>query len=223
MKLNNVTLVCIDTKNVLFATGALIRSRAKVEFESTKFFTMTGERHAKKLNESGIEVINIPEIKNKADYSRFCLVELNKYITSDYCLTVQHDGYIIDETAWTDEFLNYDYIGAPWPASWGYKNRVGNGGFCLKSKRFLEACYDTFKDFDFGVNIDRKPEDISVNEDFLICNLYYDHFTNLGIKYADVELASRFSVEHAIPEMKEVTFGFHDKHTLKTRLLRRSN
>ena len=219
--MKNITLVCIDTKNLLGATSALIRSKKDIEFGAVKFFTQTSDLHIKTLAENGVETIQIPLIKNKADYSKFCLVDLNQYIDTEFCLTIQHDGYIIDPTAWTDEFLNFDYIGAPWPPSWGYKNRVGNGGFCLKSKKFLQACYDTFKDFDFGVNIDRNPQDISVNEDFLSCNLYYDHFTNLGIKYADPELASRFSVEHPVPEMKEITFGFHDKHTLRTRTLRK--
>ena len=200
MKLNNTTLVCVDTKNILSAVCATIQSKRRVEFGSVKFFTHAGDHLTKALVECQVEVIQIPVIKNKDDYSRFCLVELNKYINTEFCLTIQHDGYIIDESAWTDEFLDCDYIGAPWPPQWNYRNRVGNGGFCLKSKKFLQACYDTFHDFDFGVDIGRSPQDVSVNEDFLSCNIYYDHFTNLGIKYADPELASRFSVEHPVPE-----------------------
>ena len=33
-------------------------------------------------------------------------------------------------------FFDYDYIGAPWPNN--FVNRVGNGGFSLRSKKFLE-------------------------------------------------------------------------------------
>lgn len=40
--------------------------------------------------------------------------ELNKYIETDYVLIVQYDGFILNPKAWMDEFLEYDYIGAPW-------------------------------------------------------------------------------------------------------------
>ena len=34
--------------------------------------------------------------------------------TSHY-LSIQADGWVLDASRWTDEFLEYDYIGAPWP------------------------------------------------------------------------------------------------------------
>ena len=30
-------------------------------------------------------------------------------------LIVQDDGFIINKNLWDEEFLSYDYIGAPWP------------------------------------------------------------------------------------------------------------
>jgi hypothetical protein len=68
----------------------------------------------------------------------FVLHELHHYIDSDFVLLVEWDGYIINPTAWTNEFLNFDYIGAVW----GHHKdgfRVGNGGFSLRSRKLLLA------------------------------------------------------------------------------------
>ena len=35
---------------------------------------------------------------------------LDHLYVQDFCITVQYDGFIIDPN-WTDEFLDYDYIG----------------------------------------------------------------------------------------------------------------
>lgn len=209
----SISICCIDTKNKIEALIALDKSIENIKFNKYYFFTDDLEdikvNRFKNLSSGNLEVFLIPKITNKADYSKFCLVDLNKYISTDFCLTIQHDGYIINPESWTDKFLDFDYIGAPWPTSWGYKNRIGNGGFCLKSKKFLEISHKTFKDFNFNTGLDRSVYDISVNEDFLSCNLYYDEMIANGIKFADVETASAFSIEHPILEMKEKPLGFH--------------
>lgn len=214
IKINNCTLICIDTKNKIEALMALDKSIKDISFKKYYFFTDNIYNikisRFKNLSRVNLEIFNISEIKSKSEYSKFCLVDLNKYITTDFCLTIQHDGYIVNPECWTDEFLNFDYIGAPWPINWGYKNRIGNGGFCLKSKKFLKECDEIFSNFDFKLDTVRDKYDISINEDFLACNTYYDEMLHRGIKFADVQTASLFSIEHPIPEMKNKTFGFHD-------------
>jgi hypothetical protein len=213
-----ISICCIDTKNKIEAINALNKSIENIKFDKYYFFTDDLEdikvNRFKNLSSINLEVFFIPKITNKADYSKFCLVDLNKYISTDFCLTIQHDGYIINPESWTDKFLDFDYIGAPWPTSWGYKNRIGNGGFCLKSKKFLEISYKIFKDFNFNTGLDRSVYDISVNEDFLSCNLYHDEMIANGIKFADIETASFFSIEHPILETKEKPFGFHGYFTI---------
>ncbi|MFM6811478.1 MAG: DUF5672 family protein, partial [Dolichospermum sp.] len=107
--------------------------------------------------------------------------ELNSFIETEFCLVTQGDGFIINPQFWSEEFLNYDYIGAPWRKqshlvnSQGQtvnildlnKNRVGNGGFSLRSKRLLELCSEL--DFD---NIQTS----SLSEDLIICYYFYDWF-----------------------------------------------
>jgi hypothetical protein len=209
-----ISICCIDTKNKIEALIALDKSIENIKFDKYYFFTNGIDdikiSRFKNLSKVNLEIFYIPEIRNKSEYSKFCLVNLNDYISTDFCLTIQHDGYIINPEYWTDKFLDFDYIGAPWPSNWGYKNRVGNGGFCLKSKKFLETSYQIFKDFDFETDLGRSIYDISVNEDFLTSNVYYEEMISKGIKFADVETASIFSIEHPIIEMKDKTFGFHD-------------
>ena len=202
----DITIVCVDTKNHIQALRAIHESLDKFPCANVKFFTNGFNKSI-----SGVDIININDIKNKSDYSRFMIMELSKYIDTKYCLTIQHDGYIIDEGMWSEQYLQYDYIGAPWPIEWGYKNRVGNGGFSLRSKNFMDFCAKELKGFHFKVDYNLPKQDISTNEDFLICNLLYDKITEAGFKYAPVEIAASFSVEHPIPEMKTSSFGFHDK------------
>jgi hypothetical protein len=214
MIIKNTTICCIDTKNKIEALIALDKSIKDISFDKYYFFTDSIEKinisRFKNLSKINLEIFYIPVITSKSEYSKFCLVDLNRYISTDFCLTIQHDGYIINPECWRVEFLKFDYIGAPWPPNWGYKNRIGNGGFCLKSKKFLQLCDNIFSNFDFRLDIVRDKYDISINEDFLSCNIYYEEFLERGIKYADPETASYFSVEHPVPEIKEKTFGFHD-------------
>jgi hypothetical protein len=199
IELNNVTLVCIDTKNKNESLSIMKKMSRLIKFNKSLYFTNGIPK------QDDVEIVEIPDIngiRGPGSYSHFCVKELGKYITTDFCLVVQHDGFILNPEVWTDEFLQYDYIGAAWPGGY-YVNRVGNGGFSLRSKKFLDACLDIFKN-----------EDIMENEDLLICVLRYEDFIAKGIRYAPVELAVKFSIEDLIPEITTMhTFGFHGTST----------
>lgn len=200
IELKNITLACIDTKNRLESLSVMKKMSRLIKFGKSLYFT----NNIPKQDE--IEIVEIPDIKGvrgPGSYSNFCIKELGKYITTDFCLVIQHDGFILNPELWTDDFLKYDYIGAAWPNGGNYINRVGNGGFSLRSKKLLDACLDIFKD-----------EDIMDNEDLLVCVLRYDDFIKRGITYAPIELAVKFSIEDLIPEITTMrTFGFHGTST----------
>ncbi len=206
----DTTIVCIDTKNKIEALMAMDKSIKNMKFKSYKFFTDNLDNIKISMFENlfkvNLEIIYIPKIKNKFEYSKFCLVNLNDYISTDFCLIVQYDGYVINPECWTDKFFSFDYIGAPWPNT-EFKNRVGNGGFSLRSKKFLEVCSNLFKDYP-EIPIKYNHPDY-LHEDFLACNAYYDEMIERGIKFADIKIASKFSVEHPFVEMENETFGFH--------------
>ena len=131
---------------------------------------------------------------NRSGFCESFIQQVNRYITGDFCLNVQHDSTIIDPEKWDDDFLKYDYIGAPWPMNiiqasdmvagriQDIPNVVGNGGFSLRTRAFVEESAK--------LGWEHK------NEDLNICVFNYDKMTSAGIKFAPPELAVKFSIEH---------------------------
>ena len=139
-------------------------------------------------------------------------------VTTSHALVVQWDGWVTDPAAWDPAFLEWDYIGAPWPGLGaagggvpgdGVANgaetgdmeaggmEVGNGGFSLRSRRLLDVLA--------GPGFVPAP---GVAEDVLICRtwrrtLEREH----GIRFAPPAVAARFAYERVPPPGP--TFGFH--------------
>jgi hypothetical protein len=140
------------------------------------------------------------------------LDDLKKMIQTEHVLVVQDDGFILNPAAWDDNFLVFDYIGAPWPPTLTIEppgmelkleNRVGNGGFSLRSRRLLEAC---------SFNTLFRPEYDLMMEDLLIGHFNYQQLVGKGIRFADLSVASRFSGETPDEDGKlelDNVFGFH--------------
>lgn len=189
-RLPNVTLVCIDCVQYGKAIESIRKSRMEIEPARTIFFTdihLTDE----------FEVIQIPTISSKDQYSDFVVKKLAQYIKTSHVLIIQADGYVLDGSAWSDEFLKYDYIGAPWLYRDG--RNVGNGGFSLRSAKLQTIlAEDDFIEFIW-------PEDEA------ICRLYRPYLERkYGIVFAPEELAAGFAYELQIPQVS--TFGFHGNH-----------
>ena len=134
-------------------------------------------------------------------------------------LMIHPDGFVINPQSWTDEFLNFDYIGAPWPLKndafvdpFGNHQRVGNGGFTLRSRKVLEtpSKYEVPFEVNTG-NFYKHMNAGAYNEDGNICVHNKHIFEKNGCKFAPVELAALFSHEIPTPETRLVKkpFGFH--------------
>ncbi len=186
LELPNVTLVALTDLDFQETEKALEKSQEGIVFGDVKYLT--------------------PHLGSSDGYSRYVLYELTKHIDTPYALVIQYDGYVTNPDMWTDEFLEYDYIGAPWPKNTHYtprgaEVRVGNGGFSLRSKRLLDAFNELKLPFtDNGTGF--------FHEDGQICNYYRKTLEDYGIKYAPVELAAQFSTELQVPETRE-SFGKH--------------
>jgi len=170
LDLPNITLCCID--NLGRGAGAI--------------------KHCTDVANFGKVLLLEPDIHSKEEYSKFVLRSLPDYIETPFVMICQHDGYIVKPESWSDEFLQYDYIGAPW---WfNHDNNVGNGGFSLRSRAMLEACKQIYP---------YHPEDDMIRE-------WRDELVKQGIRFAPEELASRFSWEHnGKYEHYNNSFGFH--------------
>jgi len=199
LHLDNVDLIIIDCVNVVQATETIKICTDEIQFGNVYLFT-----HEKIEVENSINIIEINKIDTIEKYSDFCL-SLKNYLSNDYVLLIQNDGFIINPGLWNDDFLNYDYIGAPWNLTFAPGQRVGNGGFSLRSKKFLE----------FSAQFTSTD---GIPEDNFLCLYNYDSAIENGIKFAPTELASKFAHEYHNPykwyfEPSE-HFGFHGKENV---------
>lgn len=194
MKLNlkDITLVCIDTVDPLRTVPAFEHTLNLCSFPFVKLFTNTNSYPVK-----GVEIVFCNNIRSFDDYSRFCVRDLAACVDTPFCLIIQYDGYVINPSAWTDDFFNYDYIGAVWHH---INNNVGNGGFSLRSKKLLHTGTE--------LNISNYNP-----EDFCICVTHRKFFEEHGCVFAPQNIANRFSVENI---SYQGSFGFHSNTTKKT-------
>ncbi len=118
---------------------------------------------------------------------------------------------MVNPESWRDEFLDYDYIGAPWPLptdDLSYRDnkgeiiRVGNS-VSLRSKKLLDIAPT--------LNLEWKPFHGFFNEDGFITVNYRHVYEEHGIKFAPIEVAKYFSRENDMPENADVDkpFAFH--------------
>ena len=122
-----------------------------------------------------------------------------EYIPTEIFLIFQTDTFIIEENKeLINEFLEYDYVGAPWGETYlpEYSiheyNAVGNGGLSLRKKSKMLQILEKNKETKLFKNM---------NED--IC---FSLQKNVEVKKPDFEKAKHFSVETIFSEK---TFGIH--------------
>lgn len=149
-----------------------------------------------------VKIITERLFQGREGYSKFCISEMAKYVETSHVLIIHPDGYIQNPSAWKDEWLTYDYIGA----SWWFKDgkNVGNGGFSLRSKKLL----------DILVTLELEQYH---PEDEVICRHLRRWLEDThGIKFAPTDVADRFAIEaYNVPapdNMYSGQFGFHGYH-----------
>lgn len=202
--INNVTLLGVATQEKWYESTlkAINISIKHIPFKYIKFLS------CKSFISDRIRHLTMSKMTTK-EYCTFMVLELYKYIDTDYVLCIQDDGFIINPSAWTDDFLQYDYIGAPWPRG---VHRVGNGGFSLRSKKLLNLL--KLDEMDYKNR--EEPEDV------FICSTMRPSLEIRGIKFAPPNVAAKFSIEQDTPETIGQThrnrnsiksFGFHAKNS----------
>jgi hypothetical protein len=187
-----VTLCCIDTRFPDLGFSAILKSTEKIEFGEVLF--ITNDNFIVPNNDiPRLRIVRTKAISNVDEYSTFMIKGLNDHISTAHCLIVQWDGFVIHPENWDDNYLDYDYIGAPWRTEEG--DVVGNGGFSLRSKRLLRAL---------------SSDEVTPHhpEDDCICitnrKLLEDRW---GISFPPVDVARKFSFEFS--DYDQSQFGFH--------------
>ena len=193
INLQNVALVCIDSVDSMRGVKAIYKCQEHINFGMAMIY---GQNFIELQRGSGNAMWTVDPIKSIEEYSRYVFKEMIRHIHTDYCMIIQHDGFVLNPYLWQDAFLDYDYIGAPWWYDDG-KN-VGNGGFSIRSRRLMLELQDPFY-------TDVHPEDEK------ICRKYRPRLESKGFTFAPEWLAKQFSWEGnpKYPEFKNNTFGYH--------------
>lgn len=202
-----ISIVCYDTLYHDRSIEAIKQTLWVVGEKISKVYWFSDKRIEEDLGAQVIWV-PIPPIQNDTikGFMRatndLCFKLIPQFVDTDHALYIQYDGFAVNADAWTDEFLEYDYIGAPW-----YDYRVGNGGFSLRSRHLHEALAKMYV-----------PEYMMNNyaEDSLICRMFGKALKHeLGVKIAPMPLAYQFSVEVTPAEPYKhwigKSFGFHER------------
>lgn len=191
LRLENVTLIALTNKNLFEHEDAFLKSSEGIHWGAKKLIVDYG-------------CTSIDEWNRKIIY------ELYNYVQTDFAMLIHADGYPIRPEAWKPEFLDYDYIGAPWPLprdDYSYKTpdgelvRVGNS-VSIRSKKILEL--------PSRLNLPWKSYYGNTNEDGFLCCHNRRILEENGCRFAPLEIARFFSKEHVIPENEGIeTFAFH--------------
>jgi len=188
--LPQVTLCCVDTRTPELALYAMRRCMAHLAFARC---VLVSTEAARALDLSGIELVTIDPLQSIDDYSCYVLKGMVSLLTTSHMLLIQWDGFVRDAQLWTDDFLTFDYIGAPW-VSGELNGQVGNGGFTLRSRKLLQAmqseCLDAHNPEDLCIAVTHRA---ALERDF-------------GIRFADLSTAQRFACERG---PWHPAFGFH--------------
>jgi len=189
--LPSVTLISVDTTDKwAWSYLAVKLSQEQCDFGDVKLLSdHVDAKH------------RIPPIIGLDGYSKFCIRDMHKYVNTSHALVCQYDGYVLNGQAWSDAFLKFDYIGAPFNPS----GIIGNGGFSLRSKKLMEwVSKQDWPDF--------HPEDSC------ICIRHRDEIEAAGFKFAPLAVAELFAIEGRSWNSKEwqgtkekwtCEFGFH--------------
>lgn len=190
ISLPNVTLITLTNKDFEDHKKALDKSCEGIDFGAVKLIWDE-------------KCTSIDEWNKKIIY------ELWRYVDTDYAILIHADGHIINPDLWNPDWLQYDYIGAPWPLptdDYSYRTpegelvRVGNS-VSLRSARLLRLPTQ--------LGLGWKSYYGNTNEDGFLC-VHNKKILERYCNFAPLEVAKYFSKEHEITENKGlITFAFH--------------
>ena len=193
LELPNVTLCCFGSEKYKDQQQqALDYSSAKVKFGAVKNI--------------------IVETNTIDEWNRAVVFDLGDYIDTDFALLIHPDGGIAEPALWRDEWLNYDFIGSPFPLptdDFSYRDingviqRVGNS-VSLRSKKLLQLPKK--------LGMEWKPFHGFFNEDGYISVNMRHVFEEHGCRFAPYEEALIFGRETPLEDYEGHTFVYHKNY-----------
>lgn len=192
VKLPEVTLLLIETRQHALARLAVKDCQKAAKFAETLIFTDKPEQ----FEDLGFTFV-VPDWPKKIGWSRFMWHGCAPYVRTSHVLCIQWDSWIACPDMWFEEYLEYDYIGAPWWYEDGMN--VGNGGFCLRSAKLMRYLAKHRDVFPCVTDLD----------DDLLCRKYRPALQERGFVWAPERLAAKFSFECPRKTLRDKHFGFH--------------
>jgi Flp pilus assembly protein TadD len=129
LELPQVTLVCIDSAQPALALAALEQTLNRARFAEAVFVTD---------RDPGIDALRTivaPHLDAPADRLRFLARTLPAQLRTSHALLIQWDAFVVNDAAWSDEFLDYDWVGPiASPAA-----RADEAGVALLSRALIGA------------------------------------------------------------------------------------
>lgn len=214
-----ISITCIDTLNYTPTITALKKTIETLGDKITRVYWFSDIDFPDTIDVP-VTWIKVDPIKiYNEDYSHITLKLCPEVCIEEHNLIIHPDGFAVNREAWTDEFLEYDYIGACWQ-----DGTVGNGGFCLRSRKLYDAFislniknstndYQSYMNDSFYYVITESGEKF-IPEDNIICKVHREKLEKeYDIKFAPLYIANRFSIEHNYSSVwLGKSLGFHGKH-----------
>jgi hypothetical protein len=207
LDLKDITLIAYTSVKLEKTVAALEYSSKDINFGCIKLV-------------SDIKPNNLPskithsytkKISNIDEWNYAMVYDLGNHVDTKYAILIHDNGFIVNPSSWREEFLDYDYIGAPWPLptdNFSYRDINGNiiragNSVSLRSKRLM--------DLPSKIKMEWKPFHGYYNEDGFIAVNNRHIFIEHEMKFGDLDVAKYFSHETELPETKNITpFAFHN-------------
>ena len=206
LQLPEVTLMAMTSVKVMETVKAMKYSMREIDFGDAVFISDKKPIYLPK----NIRFSHTSRLNNIDDFNYKMIYELTEHIHTDYVMIVHYDGFVVHPECWKEEFLDYDYIGAPWPDPHddftyrdinGNLQRVGNS-VGIRSKRLL--------DFPNDAKLPFEADHGYFHEDGFLCVKNRHLVEAAGMKIAPLDVAKYYSHENMIPEIEGITpFAFH--------------
>lgn len=190
-ELPDVTLVMLDALCPELARLSVADSLAQANFGDAVAFSPVD------LEVEGCRWHRVPRF-SKEEHIAFVYYEMPRLIRTKWVLMTDWDSWVIDGSRWSQEFLRYDYVGAPW---WYEDGRNVGCGAALRSLRLMRHLMEHREAF---------PVALVPPEDHVLCRIYRGELEQAGFTWAPNHVACRFSFECTWPEPYWPTFSFHD-------------
>src|SRR5215469_5203243 len=147
LQLPDVTLVALDTVCHDLTMLAVKECMDKAQFGAVHVHTNDfGPYQRTEIEGVHFPIQPFPTVDDAMTYLWYGVPQR---VETSHFLMVQWDSGIVSPAQWSDDFLGYDYVGAPW-GWYGDAHEVGNGGFSLRSRRLMQHVCEQRETFPLG-------------------------------------------------------------------------